>query len=50
MFNNLIGSAPENLNSLKEFADALANDSNYAPNFQSQLEDKVGNAVFCYFR
>ena len=46
MFNNLIGSAPGTLNSLKEFADALANDSNYATNIQTQLEDKIGNAVF----
>ena len=37
MFNNLIGNAPDNLNSLKEFADALSSDSNYASNIQTQL-------------
>jgi len=46
MFNSLIGNAPQNVNYLKEFSDALANDSNSASNAQTHLEDKVGNEGF----
>ena len=46
MFNNLIGNVPDNLNSLKEFAEDLATDSNYASNIQTQLEYKIGNTGF----
>jgi len=39
-FSNLIDSAPDALNTLKELADALNNDANYATTVQNQLATK----------
>jgi hypothetical protein len=40
-FSNLIDSAPAALNTLKELANALANDANYATTVQNQLATKA---------
>lgn len=39
-FSNLINSAPEALNTLKELSDALGNDANYASTIQAQISAK----------
>jgi hypothetical protein len=39
-FTNLIGSAPEVLNTINELAAALGNDANYATAIQTQLNDQ----------
>ena len=40
LFSNLINSAPEAMNTLKELADALGNDANYATTVENQIATK----------
>ena len=44
-YSNLINSAPEALNTLKELADALNNDANYAATVQNQLNSKANQST-----
>jgi hypothetical protein len=44
-FSNLIDSAPNALNTLKELANALANDANYATTVQNQLALKANQST-----
>ena len=44
-FSNLINSAPDALNTLKELADALNNDANYAATVQNQLNSKANQST-----
>ena len=44
-FSNLINSAPDALNTLKELPDALNNDANYAVTVQNQLNNKANQST-----